>query len=183
MPRSFLITNRRYKTPSAHVDDVTDDVTDDDVSWSPSSAWSRDDGSQGIAVALNFTSRSACLTSHYTASRTSRQYSIHNFIKYWLIRRPGNTVPDGLMFYPWRYLFFRHAFSEVPQPIGLKLCHMVRIWLNFITPLQKFGGHSPKKIGSKTCNISVNFVPLQTLIANISGTRQHYYYYYYYYVV
>jgi len=50
---------------------------------------------------------------------------------------------------------------------------MVGIWCNFITPLQKFGGLSPQKnLGPKTCKISVNFGPLQTLIANISGTTQ-----------
>ena len=66
--------------------------------------------------------------------------------------------------------FFQRRISEVPQPIALKLCHMGGIWLNFIIPLQKFGGRSPKKIwGPKTCKISVNFGPLQTLIANISG--------------
>ena len=48
---------------------------------------------------------------------------------------------------------------------------MVGIWLNFITPHKKIGGRSPKKImGPKTCKILVNFGPLQTLIANISGT-------------
>jgi len=92
-----------------------------------------------------------------------------------LFRPPGTTVPDGLMFYRRCFLpsFFRHAFSEVPRPIALKLCHMVGIWPNFIMPLQKFGGRSPKKIlGPKTCKISVNFGPLQTLIANISGTAR-----------
>jgi len=50
---------------------------------------------------------------------------------------------------------------------------MVGIWPYFIIPLQKFGGRSPKKIwGPKTCKISVNFGPLQTLIANISGKAQ-----------
>jgi len=53
---------------------------------------------------------------------------------------------------------------------------MVGIWLNFIIPLQKFGGGAlPQKIwGPKTCKISVNFGPLQvqTLIANISGTAE-----------
>jgi len=35
------------------------------------------------------------------------------------------------------------------------------------------GGALPQKIwGPKTCKISVNFIPLQTLIANISGTGQ-----------
>ena len=91
-----------------------------------------------------------------------------------IIRPPGTAVPDGLMFYRWCFFLFRHAISEVPRPIALKLCHMVGIWLKFIIPLQKFRGHSPKKIwGPKTCKISVNFGPLQTLIANISGTRQH----------
>jgi len=91
-----------------------------------------------------------------------------------LIRPPGTAVPDGLMFYPWCYLlFFRHSFSEVRRPIALKLCRMVGIWCNFITPLQKFGGLSPQKIwGPKTCKISVNFGPLQTLVVNISGTAQ-----------
>ena len=53
---------------------------------------------------------------------------------------------------------------------------MVGIWPNFIIPLQKFRGLSPppkkKKLGTKTCNISVNFGPLQILIANISGTAE-----------
>ena len=92
------------------------------------------------------------------------------------IRPPGTTVPDGLMFYRRCFLFlffFRHAFSEIPRPIALKLCHMVGIWLNFINWLQKFGEYSPKKFwGPKTCEISVNFGPLRTLIA-ISGTGQH----------
>ena len=70
--------------------------------------------------------------------------------------------------------FFRHSFSEVPRTIALKLCHMVGMWCNFITPLQKFRGLSPKKIwGPKTYKISVSFGPLQTLIANISETAQY----------
>jgi len=51
---------------------------------------------------------------------------------------------------PQMYLFlFRLSFSELPRPIALKLCHMVGIWLNFITPLHKFGGSPPKKFGAK----------------------------------
>jgi len=39
--------------------------------------------------------------------------------------------------------------------------------------VQKLGGHSPKKIwGPKTYKISVDFGPLQILIANISGTAK-----------
>ena len=69
----------------------------------------------------------------------------------WLIRPPGTTVPDGLMFYRKCIFFFlfRHSFSELPRPIDLKLCHMVGIWLNFIIPLQEFGGRSPKKFGGE----------------------------------
>jgi len=64
----------------------------------------------------------------------------------------ATTVSDGLMFYRrcFLFLFFRHAFSEIPLPIALKLCHMVGIWRNFINWLQKFGG-SPLKnfVGQK----------------------------------
>jgi len=72
------------------------------------------------------------------------------------------------------FFFIRHAFSEFPRPIALKLCHMVGIWPNFIMQVQKLGGHSPQKnLGAKTCKISVDFGPLQTLIANISGTAKY----------
>jgi len=38
----------------------------------------------------------------------------------------------------------------------------------------KIPGALPQKnLGPKTCEILVNFVPLRTLIANISGMRQH----------
>jgi len=70
--------------------------------------------------------------------------------------------------------FFGHVFSEIPRPIALTLCHLIGIWLNFIMQVQKLGGHSPKKIqGPKTCKISVDCGPLETLIVNISRTRQH----------
>ena len=71
------------------------------------------------------------------------------------------------------FFLFRHAFSEVPRPIALKLGHMVGNCLNFIIQVQKFGGPYPKKIwGPKTCKISVDFIQPPTLIANISGTAQ-----------
>jgi len=48
------------------------------------------------------------------------------------------------------------------------------MWPYFIIPLRKIRGRSPpKKIwGPKTCKISVNFGPLQILIAHIYGTAQ-----------
>jgi len=74
------------------------------------------------------------------------------------------------------YLFFsprvlRGSSTDRPEtlPHGRNLAE-------FYNPLQKFegGGRSPRKIRvPQTWKISVNFVPLQTLIANISGTRQH----------
>ena len=64
-----------------------------------------------------------------------------------LFRPPGTTVPDGLMFYPWCFFsLFRHSFSEIPQPIAPKLCHMIGIWLNFFNPTPKIlGGGGPSK--------------------------------------
>jgi len=79
-----------------------------------------------------------------------------------LLGRPygsnGRTYKMLVMFLS----FFRHAFSEFPRPIALKLCHMVGIWPNFIMQVQKLGeGHSPQKIrGPNTCKISVDFGPL-----------------------
>ena len=95
-----------------------------------------------------------------------------------LIRPPvygsnGRFIKCSWCFSLFLYFFFRHAFSEFPRPIALKLCQMVGIWPNFIMQVQKLGGHSPQKnLGPKTCKISVDFGPLQTLIANISGTTK-----------
>ena len=49
------------------------------------------------------------------------------------------------------FSFFRHAFSEFPRPIALKLCHMVGIWPNFIMQVQKLGGGAlpPKNLGAE----------------------------------
>ena len=107
---------------------------------------------------------------------TSKQCVLwQTFVNFaWLLGRPERRVPYGLMFYPSCIFFlFRHSFSELNRPIALKLCHMIRIWPYFIIPLQQFGGRSPQKNWEpKTCKISVNFGPLQTLIANISGTAE-----------
>ena len=94
-----------------------------------------------------------------------------------LVRPPGTTVPDGLMFYRrciFFFFLFRHSFSELPRPIALKLCHMVGIWLNFIIPLQKFEGAPPpkKKIGGQKHAKFRSILDHFRLIANISGTAE-----------
>ena len=78
-----------------------------------------------------------------------------------------------MFFFFFIYLFFRHAFSEVPRPIALKLGHMVGNCLNFIIQVQNFGGPSPQKnLGAKNMQNFGRFYKPPTLIANISGTAQ-----------
>jgi len=55
----------------------------------------------------------------------------------------GRTYKMLVMF------FFRHAFSELPRPIALKLCNLIGICVYLIMQVQKLGGHSPKKIGGQ----------------------------------
>ena len=68
-----------------------------------------------------------------------------------LFRPPGSVVPGGLMFYC-RWDVFRHAFSEIPRPIAVKLCHMIGNLLSFTTQVQKFGG-AHQKMGAKHAKI------------------------------
>ena len=66
--------------------------------------------------------------------------------------RPERQFRTGLCFTrDVSFFLFRHAFSEYPRPIALKLCHMVGIWLYFLIPLQKFGGGAlnQKNLGAK----------------------------------
>ena len=74
-------------------------------------------------------------------------------------------LPQMFFFY-----FFRHAISELAQPIAAKLCHMIAILVRFIIQVQKFGGPSlQRNWGPKTCTIRRDFRQLSSLIANISG--------------
>jgi len=47
------------------------------------------------------------------------------------------------------FLFFSPRVLRGPRPIALKLCHMIGTWLNFMMQVQKFGGLSPKHLGTK----------------------------------
>jgi len=58
-------------------------------------------------------------------------------------------------------------------PTGLKFCTLVSTRPNFITPVQNFGGRSPKKFwGRKTCKIWPDFERLRSSAANISETDE-----------
>jgi len=47
------------------------------------------------------------------------------------------------------FYLFLHGISELPQPIAVKLCQMIAIWVHFIMQVQKFGGHHPNKLGAQ----------------------------------
>ena len=85
------------------------------------------------------------------------------------VRKALCFTADVLFFF---YLFC-HAISELTRPIAAKLCHMIAIWVRFITQVQKFGRPSPQRNwGPKTCKIRRDFRRLQTSSANISGMGQ-----------
>jgi len=58
-------------------------------------------------------------------------------------------------------------------PTGVKFCMMVGTTLNFIMPVQNFGGYIPKKFQRrKTCKIWPDFGRLRSSAANISETDE-----------
>jgi len=59
------------------------------------------------------------------------------------------------------------------EPTGVKFCTMVSTRPYFITPVQTFEGHTPKKFrGRKTCKIWPDFGRLRSSAANISETDE-----------
>jgi len=92
---------------------------------------------------------------------------------FFFVGRPNVERSSGELLFCRRLFFLANAFSELPRPIVVKLCRMIGNWLNFINEVQKFEGLPQNIWEQKTCKISVSFVPLQMLIANISGARQH----------
>ena len=71
--------------------------------------------------------------------------------------------------------FFPREISKMRGPIGVKFCTVVSTKLNFIMPVQKFGGRTPKKFqGPKTCKIWPDFFfgRLRSSSANVSGTDE-----------
>jgi len=126
-----------------------------------------------IPTLLNADIREDVLSPSWTeyANRPRPLQASYNHSKYkmYLLGRPEPPFRTGLCFTRDVSSFSRHAFSEVPRPIALKLCHMVGIWLSFIIPVQKLGEALPKKIrGQKPAKFFIT----SDLIANISGTAQ-----------
>ena len=68
------------------------------------------------------------------------------------------ALPQISSFY---LFFFRREISEMRGPTGVKFCTMVSTRLNFIMPVQNFGGRTPKNFrGQKHAKfgpISVDF--------------------------
>jgi len=100
----------------------------------------------------------------------SIQYLTSGIELKYLVRPPGTTVPDGLMFCPWCF------FCSTPNLRGPSadrhetLPHDRNLAVLY-NPSPKIQGALPKKYwGPKTCKISVDFLQRPSLIANISGT-------------
>jgi len=91
----------------------------------------------------------------------------------WIIRLPG-TISSGRAYVLLvMYLFVSPLVLRAPSTDHPETLPHGRNLAEFYNPSPKTRGLSPKTIwGPKTCKISVNFGPLQTLIANISGTAE-----------
>jgi len=58
-------------------------------------------------------------------------------------------------------------------PTSVEFCMMISTRFNFITPVQNFGGRTPKKFqGPKTCKIWPDFGRLRSSAAYISKTDE-----------
>jgi len=121
------------------------------------------------------TSISASCFDTITAFRSWHKISCYYTVHYsLLLGRPEPPFRTGLCFTRDVSSFFvsplvlRAPSTDRPEtlPRGRNLA-------KFYTPTPKIRGRAPQKIwGPKTCKISANFGPLQTLIANISGTAE-----------
>jgi len=112
--------------------------------------------------------------------------SMHDAVNTWincsfftliLLFRPPETISSGRANILPRCFFFvsprmlRASSTDRPETLPHS-CNLTEFY-KLTSKIR--GGRSPpqkKNWGPKTCKISVNFGPLQTLIANISGTAQ-----------
>ena len=111
---------------------------------------------------LYYSNTSACVSCYASALlKGTRQQTRDSFLDcglrasdttiqpiFWIIRpnvrSNGRSYKMLVMFF-----FFRHAFSEVPRPIAVKLGHMIGNCLSFIIQVQKFGRPPQKNLGAK----------------------------------
>ena len=90
-----------------------------------------------------------------------------------LFRPPGTSVPHGLIFCPRCFVFVLPRFLRAPSTDRPETLPHGRNLTEFYKLTSKIPGVLPQKnLGPKTCKISVNFGPVQTSIANISGTAE-----------
>ena len=94
------------------------------------------------------------------SNRICRIWRLQVQLQYVQLVRP----PVRSYILPVKFLFLRHAFSEVLRPIALTLPHDRN--------LAEFDNASLKIRGALTWKILVDFLQHQTLIANNSRTRQ-----------
>ena len=87
-----------------------------------------------------------------------------------LVRPPGTMSSGRASVLPQMFFFVSPVVLRAPSTDRPKTLPHDQNLAEFYS---KSSGCSPQKIwGPKTCKISVNFGPLPTLTANISGTRQ-----------
>ena len=91
-----------------------------------------------------------------------------------LLVRPKTIVFGRTYVLAQMFIFSEREISEMRGPTGLKFCTMISTRPNFIMPVQKFGGRTPKKFrGRKTCKIWPDFGRLRSSAANISETDEY----------
>ena len=110
-----------------------------------------------------------CVEFNINKLQCSRRY-----FHYVDIIRPPGTISSGRAYIlPQMFFFVSPRMLRAPSTDRPETLPHGRNLTEFYKLTSKFGGRSPQQIGGpKTCKISVNFGPLQTLIANISGTAQ-----------
>jgi len=101
---------------------------------------------------------------------------LYYIIIYLLVRPKAIACGVDLSFTPdvlFIYFFSEREISKMRGPTGVKFCTVISTRLNFIMPVQNFGGHTPKKFwGRKTCKIWLDFGRLRSSAANISETDE-----------
>ena len=105
---------------------------------------------------------------HYFVTRTIDYKSGLIFPLTHLLGRPYGSAGD-LIFLPVMFFFISPPLLRAPLADRRATLPRDRKLAEFYNTGPKIRGRSPKKLGGKTCKMSVNFIQPQTLIANIKG--------------